>query len=157
MSTDAHASGSPWYRHFWVWFIVLLLSAVVIGSVFFVFIAARHADDLVVDDYYKSGLAINRKLEKEQRAAALKLTATPHFTGNQVVVELSQSWPEPRLRLSLSHPVDADQDVEIELVLEADGRYHGDFAAPPPFHWHWQLESIGPDAWRLGGTVQPGA
>ena len=36
-----------------------------------IFIANEGADDLVADEYYKNGLAINRKLEKLERAEQL--------------------------------------------------------------------------------------
>ncbi len=60
----------PWYRQFWPWFLILLPASVVVASLYTVYIANRGADDLVVDEYYKDGLAINRQLEKEQRSLA---------------------------------------------------------------------------------------
>ena len=55
----------PWYRQFWPWFIIMLPASVVVAGLSTWYIAHRHADDLVVDEYYKSGLAINRQLEKK--------------------------------------------------------------------------------------------
>ena len=36
--------GSPWYKNFWPWFIVILLGVSVIGSLVTVAIAYRHRD-----------------------------------------------------------------------------------------------------------------
>lgn len=38
------ATGLPWYRHFWPWFIVGLLGVSVVGSLVTVAIAYRHRD-----------------------------------------------------------------------------------------------------------------
>ena len=69
------ADTRPWYRQFWPWFLILLPASVVVAGLSTLYIANRHADDLVVDDYYKDGLAINRQLEKKQRANVLGITA----------------------------------------------------------------------------------
>lgn len=38
------SSGTPWYRNSWPWFIVILLSVSVVGSLATVVIAFRHRD-----------------------------------------------------------------------------------------------------------------
>jgi len=44
MTSDSVEVGSPWYRNFWPWFIVLLLATSVVGSLVTVAIAYRHRD-----------------------------------------------------------------------------------------------------------------
>lgn len=58
----------PWYRQFWPWFLILLPASVVVASLYTMYLASSGADDLVVDEYYKDGLAINRQLEKSNAA-----------------------------------------------------------------------------------------
>ena len=79
----------PWYRQFWPWFLIMLPASVVVASLSTWYIAHRHADDLVVDEYYKDGLAINRQLEKKQRAEAQGITASINVSGDQVLVTLA--------------------------------------------------------------------
>ena len=51
-----------WYHFPWVWGLILIpMSAVVFGVLMFV-MAGIHRDDLVVDDYYKDGMAINQRV-----------------------------------------------------------------------------------------------
>jgi len=57
-------------------------AAVVMGIVMVV-LAVRSDDGLVVDDYYKRGLAINQVLDREARAAALGLVATLSFSPDR--------------------------------------------------------------------------
>ena len=40
-------AGLPWYRYFWPWFIVALLSASVAAGICTVVIAYRNADEIV--------------------------------------------------------------------------------------------------------------
>lgn len=44
MSVEPTAGGTPWYRNFWPWFIVVLLGVSVLGSLTTVAIAVRNAD-----------------------------------------------------------------------------------------------------------------
>ena len=39
----------PWYRQFWPWFLISLPASVVVAGLSTLYIANRHADDLVVD------------------------------------------------------------------------------------------------------------
>jgi hypothetical protein len=38
---------SPWYRQFWPWFIIALLSSAVIGSFTSAYLAVRHPDPVL--------------------------------------------------------------------------------------------------------------
>lgn len=42
--TSETMSGTPWYLHFWPWFIVVLLGVSVIGSLATVYVAYRYRD-----------------------------------------------------------------------------------------------------------------
>jgi hypothetical protein len=143
----------PWYRQFWPWFLILLPASVVVAGLSTLFIANRHADDLVVDDYYKDGLAINRQLEKKQRAEQLGISATLTFSGSRVDVRLTGSVSTPDLHLLLSHPLESDRDFDVVLRRIDAGHYQGTLPASVQPRWHWTLEQGGSDAWRLDGSV----
>lgn len=150
------SDSKPWYRHFWPWFLMALPATVVVAGVWTAFIAHEHADDLVVDDYYKDGLAINQQLAKKQRAQELGLTAALHFSDDVVTVTLTGPMPDSGLRLLLSHPVEADRDFAVPLVRTATGAYRGSLDQAVAPHWHWTLQGLGSDDWRLDGVVQTG-
>jgi len=48
----------PWYREFWPWFIIALLSSVVIASLFTVVLAFKHSDEPASGDYKRDGLGV---------------------------------------------------------------------------------------------------
>jgi hypothetical protein len=146
----------PWYRQFWPWFLMALPASVVVAGLSTWWIAARHADDLVADEYYKNGLAINRELGKTARSELLGLTADLTIEGQLVSVRLAGNSTPGALRLYFSHPLEADRDLDIALARTAPGRYEGELPFPLHYRWLWRLEPIQgqPDElWRIDGEV----
>ena len=146
----------PWYKQFWPWVLILLPGTVVVAGLTMVFIANRHADDLVVDEYYKDGLAINRQLEKKQRAQALGINAQLHFGAAMVSAHTSGPIEAGELKLLMSHPLEADRDFDITLNRQEAGVYRGKLpqAIAPRWHWTLELELEDGQGWRLDGSVQ---
>lgn len=156
MSNTANdADRLPWYRQFWPWFLFGLPGVAVVAGITTVIIAATTFDGLVVDDYYKEGLAINRDLDKDHMAARLGLSAAMDFdlARGKVSVVLDSKLPIPdqgALTLNLIHPTRAHADVSIPLQAGTrPGHYEARF--PPqaraihwdlllqPRHGHWRL------------------
>jgi hypothetical protein len=150
----------PWYRQFWPWFLIALPGSVVIAGFTTLYIANRYSDDLVVQDYYKDGLAINQQLEKQARAQDLGVGASLLLLGDRVQVRLqapSSAGGEPdTLRLLLSHPLESDRDFAVIVERVAPTLYVGAMPASPAPNWHWTLEP-GEGSWRLDGSLGPEA
>lgn len=144
----------PWFRQFWPWFLITLPACVVVAGLVTLYIANRHSDDLVVDEYYKDGLAINRQLEKKQRATDLGITAQLHLERDSVAVTLTGPVNSKELRLLLSHPLEADRDFAVKLTSVEAGYYTGMLDAPVARGWHWTLVGQHSGGWRLDGAVQ---
>jgi len=147
--------GAPWYRQFWPWFLIAIPAISVIGGVSAVVIAVRNADSVVVDDWYKRGLAINVDLERERLAADLGISAALSVDGDgrAVRVDLDGGGTEAErtLRLELHHPTQAHRDAVLELVRGSDGAFRGEAPGDVRGRWH---ATLAPDhgAWRLAGT-----
>ena len=146
----------PWYRQFWPWFLILLPASVVVAAFATLIIANRGADDLVVDEYYKNGLAINRQLEKKQRAQALGISAQVIVEGRSVAVLTDGGVTTATLALRLSHPLEADRDFSVALAPFGSGVFRGTLGESVAPRWHWTLEAEGESAWRLDGTLDDG-
>lgn len=149
---------TPWYRQFWPWFLIGILAYAVVTGVATVIIATSTSDGLVVDDYYKQGLMINRTLERDRRAGELKLKALVNFALDSDRVRLrllsgTEPLVLPSLKLELLHPTRNHRDVDVVLV--GDGQ--GDYSVSLPdglaaAHWHMRITP--PDqTWRLQGRV----
>lgn len=143
----------PWYRQFWPWFLILMPTVVVVAALATLFVANRHADDLVVDEYYRDGLAINRQLEKQHRAGRLGMSARLVFSGTTAVVSVSGPVEAKELDLLLSHPLESDRDFRVRLNRAAPGEYRGLLEKPVAPRWHWTLQGPASGGWRLDGTV----
>ncbi|MCB1680269.1 MAG: FixH family protein [Halioglobus sp.] len=152
------ADTEPWFRQFWPWFLILLPASVVVASFVTLYIANRHADDLVVASYYKDGLAINRQLAQKQLAVDLGIAGEPQFTGNTVQLFISGPVAASSLVLQMSHPLESDRDFSVLLERIGAGHYRGRMPQSVAPRWHWIVKLPQHDGWRLDGVVaDPGA
>lgn len=145
---------SAWWREPMVWLIIALPVTAVVASLITWWIAARGADPLVAEDYYKQGMAIQQILERESRAAALGLSAELQAQGGELRVHLDgrlDTFPDT-LRLTLVHPSRQEQDLTIDLSATALGEYRAALPPIPAGQRRLILESAGQD-WRLAGRA----
>lgn len=147
----------PWYKEFWPWFIISLLSASVIFSMTFLYFSIRYFDGSVAEDYYKDGLAINTQLAKQKHALALGLKATLQAdpsTGDIVVDLEGEAHPE-QLVLAMIFPTESDYDKTLTLEHVHAGRYVTAVEAPLHYRWYLHLQpKEGKEAeWRLTGEA----
>jgi hypothetical protein len=160
-------SGSPWYRHFWPWFIVLLLGTTVVAGIVTVFIAFANQDSLVRSDYYEDGMTINRRLDRERHAASLGLNGTLSVDPNTGIMRILLSGPATetpeKLRLTFSHATQSARDFELELERVKPGVYEAPLeAAPVAGRWYASIEPLhnaddddaAPQSWRLSKTLR---
>ena len=63
------AMAPPWYRQPWPWLLMAGPAIVVVAGIVTAVIAFTGADGVIADDYYKQGMAINRTLAREAKAA----------------------------------------------------------------------------------------
>jgi len=133
-------ASTPWYRHFWPWFLFGLPGIAVIAGLSTWWLAARHADHLVADDYYKQGLAINRQLDRQQLAEQLQVEARLSFEPGTVQVRLNDAANPPALRLMLSHNMDSGQDLSLQLAQVQPGTYRAPLPRELEHRWHWRLD-----------------
>ena len=147
---------TPWYRQFWPWFVIAFPASAVMAGIATLIIAIQTSDGMVVDDYYKEGLAINQQLERHQQAAALGIAALIRFNSESgtLSVDLSAAGlvQEESLTLQLIHPTLADQDQTLVLKPAGGNRYSATTRIIGKGNWHVILEP-GDRAWRLAGRM----
>ncbi len=161
------AMQKPWYKHPMVWMVIAIpLSAVLAGTVT-IYLAVTTEDGLVVDDYYKQGLAINRQIARDQEAARLQLQAQVVVDTDTGFVKVSfdkgmmQDYPV-ELTLGLRHATQQQQDNFITLQRGIDNYYVGraGSAAQAGIRegiWHVEISrpaEAGNQAWRLSRRVR---
>lgn len=147
----------PWYRQFWPWFIIALPLAAVIASVATLVIASRDPDGLVVDDYYKQGLAINQTLERDRQAQALGLSGLMRVDNeaHRLVLTLNAvpaTVDGKDFELRLIHPTRPHLDRTLKLLHDGGTQWSAALDAIAPGRWHVQLESPAGN-WRIAGRL----
>ena len=153
--TQIPAAAKPWYREPWPWLLMAGPVAAVVAGFATLYLAVASEDGLVVDDYYRRGLAINSTLAREERARTLGLSATLELSPqrDRVQVRLAGVTGRPlRLRLRLVHPTRVRQDQSVTLVYLTVESYAAALKPVEPGTWHVVLEDEAA-GWRLAGTL----
>jgi hypothetical protein len=144
----------PWYREFWPWFIIALLGSVVTASLITVSIAFDQSDDLVIDDYYKVGLAINQRIEERDTAARLGVSATIKIINKRFYTTLPHASRDSSLELTLAHPFEADRDMTFTLLPGPDESWFAELTGEVQPGWHWSISGTDPAPWLVSGRLK---
>lgn len=146
----------PWYRQFWPWYLMALPASAVIAGLATVFIATVNRDNLVMDNYYKEGLAINQTLTQQQQAKTMNLLANVTLHSEQGKLELllssSQQIDDPVLKLTIAHSTQAERDQILFLTRQQANLYIGNISNLGSGKWHFILEPATAQ-WRIEADV----
>lgn len=150
MSVESQDKQKPWYKQFWPWFLIALPLSSVIAGVTTVIIAANTTDSMVVDDYYKDGLAINESLAKKNKAKDMGIEAELVFSENKLLVKVtSKEAIKDSLFLNFQHATLSEKDFRLALKKDAKGNYYSElednvdgswFISLFPYQESWELE-----------------
>jgi len=144
---------STWYQEPFVWLVILFPASAVIGGIVTIFLAIQSSDGLVVDDYYKQGLEINRVLERDKAALKHGLQAVLQVKNQFVHLALNAhdnyTLP-PAITLQFSHSTRAGFDKQVLLKRMSDNTYQ---AALPELITGKFFLQLTADDWRLLKSV----
>jgi hypothetical protein len=134
--------------------IAIPLSSVLAGIVM-LWLAITNEDGLVVDDYYKRGLEINRTLERDAAAAGHALTSELRFVTatDQILatIEAADGFEYPEdIMLGVYHSVKTGFDKEVALARISDKVYAGPAPELIPGRWYLGLYT---ERWRITGQL----
>ncbi len=142
-----------WYQIPIVWLVVGIPLVSIVVTLSIVWISVKTFDGVVVDDYYRKGLEINRELARDRNAKSISLEANASIVDGQLHFELRSdsnvSWPD-KLELGFYHPTVSNRDILVTLNHEGSGQY----SAPPLqlAFGKWNVIT-GTEIWRLKGTL----
>ena len=137
----------PWYRHLWPWLLLCGPAAVVVAGAVTLWLAFSSADGLVADDYYKQGLAINKRLAREEEARRLGVSASVELGAARIRVQLTGATPEA-LFVHLAHATRAGHDLRVRLAPVGPGTYEAELESLPRGHWRVVIEDPR-STWRI--------
>lgn len=160
MKRQSIEDDKPWYRQFWPWFLIALPGSVVIAGLTTVYIAFKGADNLVNDNYYRDGLAINQRLEQDQQALQMGLSAdvrVDNESGELFIMirgsDDNMEIPNQQLFLQLLHPTDEKRDQDLVVTLMGPNRYRVDLEAKLSNRYYLRLLPEPDREWRLNGEM----
>jgi hypothetical protein len=137
----------PWYRQLWPWLLICGPAAVLVAGAVTLWLALTSADGLVAEDYYKQGLAINKRLAREEEARRLGIAARVSLGAERIRVELTGERPEA-LFVHLAHATRAGYDVRLRLTPVAAGAYEAALDSLPRGRWRVVIEDPR-GTWRI--------
>ncbi|MCY4362655.1 MAG: FixH family protein [Gammaproteobacteria bacterium] len=140
-----------WATEPYVWLILLFPLLAVIGGIVTTWLAVSSDDGLVVDDYYKRGLEINRTLERDRAAQGYDLKSIIHTTEDdrklRIILQGNRLFTPPeKITLQLLHPTRSGHDRKLLLEHSGSGAYHGGLPPLIKGNWHVLIEA---QDWRL--------
>ena len=147
-ATSTTREAGPWYTHRWPWLLMLGPATVLAGGAFVTWLAVRHPDALVVDDYYKQGKAINQDLRRDRVATALGLALDAQYDRQAGTLHgrlVGQATP---FTIYLAHPTLPQRDLRLFVRPAADGSFAVALPALERTHWQVVVEGALRD-WRL--------
>ena len=145
-----------WYQEPWVLGVIAIPFSAVLFGIVMIVAAGIYRDDVVVDEYYKDGMSINRELALRKAAAGIE--AAFRIEDGQVIAEL-EGTTEDALVLFFYHVTSRDQDRRYVMPGGSDRRFLlADTAVlellSTPGTWY--LEVQGSDAaWKLTTRLTP--
>jgi uncharacterized protein len=147
----------PWYREPWPWLLMAGPVSVIFAGIATIWIAVVSSDGLVVDDYYKQGLAINQTLERGALATRLGYRGELQLASDARSVSLRLEAAEgavlpPQLQLRVVHPTRAGRDGLVLLRQSGPGEYQGAVPELSVGSWILMLEDM-QSSWRIGGRL----
>ena len=139
-----------WHEEPLAWMVFGLPAVVVVASFITLGIAIKSADSLVVDDYYKEGLEINKVLVREDHAKAAALVFAPALSSDGTLTLRFSSQPgfayPNQIDLHLNHATRDDVDRKLALTHAGNGVYVGQVGKLQAGPWYVDASTA---QWRV--------
>ena len=142
-----------WFKQFWPWFLIILPLVAVVAGISTLMIASDNKPEMVVDDYYKTGKAINADLSLLKKAKELGISAIVEQQQDGLLITLTGLDSNTSISFSLFHSTQAKRDKITMLTAAADGSYHFETAQVLDGKWTLRLEPFD-KKWRLQKSVK---
>ena len=150
-----YSDETPWHSEPYVWLIIALPATAVIGGIITIWLAVQSDDGLVVDDYYKKGLEINRTLQRDNVAKGYGMDAkidVDHKSGILIIDLVANDKFEfpPQLEIKLMHATRKVYDQYMIVNKLANKKYQATIPELARGTWYVQIEK---DNWRIIKTL----
>ncbi len=133
----------PWFKQGWPWVLIAIPFLTIVACSITIYIAFNTDDSLVKDNYYKEGLAINRSIERVEKAQTLAIVAKLEINKetNLVYLNLQSNESMPNIiLLQFYHPTLKIMDQSFQLEPLSEGEYVAEITNLQSVFWHVNIE-----------------
>ena len=146
-----HTEQASWYREPYVWLLIAFPLSAVLAGIYTIMLAVSSNDGLVVDDYYKEGLEINRRLERDRKAVELQLKLQLQhgndIPSTRIVLQAGDDFVYPEtLNVSFLNASRSGMDQVVIFQKSAGMTYDAPTPKLVKGKWHVTIEN---QDWRL--------
>jgi len=141
-------TNKAWFKQFWPWFLIILPLTAVIAATNLLFTALDNKPDMVVDDYYSKGKAINEDLTLIKNAKKENISAVVTQSGNALIIRVKGVPEQSAIRFYLYHSTLAARDISTMLTADGNGDYHFQTDNTLDGKWNLRIEPFD-QSWRL--------
>ena len=155
----------PWYKYPWPWILMAIPLSAVLFGILMLTMVTQHPDDLVADNYYQDGMAINQSLAMDDKARAMGVSAVlvtdagvydfvvSGATDSVIVLQLFHVTDKERDKRLMLYPGAASTDRLVPGIVYAgaDNKWAEVFRRPGI--WYLQLSGAD-DNWRLRQRIE---
>jgi len=114
----------PWYKQLWPWLLIAIPVATVFKSIHTIYVMNQQSPDLVIDDYYAEGKAINMDLAKFREAALRNLQGHILLAGNKAIIRFENNVVlEQALTLQFIHNTVAAKDFTVKAERSGENLF----------------------------------
>jgi len=150
----------PWYKQFWLWFLIVPILILMTGSFFLLYKSIVTHDGVVLDNHYKDGKGYILRTEEDQFARSINLKGELIWGENQLSIRLTGALaPLPeKLELVIAYPTKEVYDITLVLNHRGLGEYTVPFETLVEGRRVLQIHPLDTDQeWRLhfDGQVPP--
>ena len=143
----------PWYKQLWPWLLIAIPVLTSVKAVHTIIVMQQNSPDLVVDDYYKAGRAINMQLAKYREAALRNLQATILVAGNKAIVRFAENTVlDGAVHLDFYHPTLANRDFALDAERSGELLYVATLPVTPDGKWQLVVSDASKQ-WKLKATL----
>lgn len=141
---------SPWYKHFWVWWLIGAKVAVISACIATAILIYKNPASMVIDDYYNEGRSINLQLTREARAIELGIAFEANIRGDELAFRFTDFEPEQRtaLHVVFYHPTLDAKDMDLRVPHTGDGWYRTTLPREISGNWRIIIEPLDKE-WRV--------
>lgn len=139
-----------WYKNPWVWLVIFFPLLAVVAGIATVIITSQNQPEMVVDDYYKKGKAINQELTLYNKAEEIGISLQLKSQGELIEVKANQALPAIKLRMI--HSTLAELDFAAILTPNANGSLSASLDKEIAGKWEAVLMPMD-ESWKVRNIV----